>query len=151
MDSLLYSHEIAKEMIYNIDESNTLLLPVLTKYETNSLMCCLEIMFKFYVDGGSSKMDLETKLINVLNETFTYYLSLASKLQQDDWNGLLIMIYGQILAIDDGDEKFVKLAPTLYYHSCDILSAVQISKELKSVICQMLKRIGSLYGIKKSK
>ncbi|CAB4064355.1 ARFGEF [Lepeophtheirus salmonis] len=135
------SHRSAKELMSRMEDKT--MLPVLTKYETSSLTCCLEILFEFYVDESS---DLNSKLLDILRESFSYYLSMTSKLQKDEWNSLLLVTFNHLYTVND--EKFIQLMPELYNHTCDILSS-HISNELKVIICKVMKRVGLCFDIVK--
>ncbi|QQP48819.1 Uncharacterized protein FKW44_009249, partial [Caligus rogercresseyi] len=144
VDSLVASHKSARELISSTEDRT--LLPVLIKYETSSLTCCLQIIFEFYVDGSTG---LNNKLLDILREAFAHYLSMTSKLQKDEWNSLLLVIFHHLYRVND--EKFTQVMPELYNHTCDILLSSPISNELKVIICKVMKRVGVCFQIVKKR
>lgn len=76
--------------------------------------------------------------------SLSYFLLITSKTQQESWSDLLSVVFGQILNFPDS--KFGVAIPVLYSSICDILS-VQTAKRFREVLAQVMRRIGTTYGI----
>jgi hypothetical protein len=120
---------------------------MLVKQETESLKCGAEILLELYgykTPDSARFQETETKLLSVLEEVLLYFLTITSKNQQDSWTPLLCLIFEQISNL--GEPEFRVTLPVLYTHICDILS-VNVSSDLKIIICGLLKRVGRVYNI----
>lgn len=110
-DCLLQSHRFAKCFNINQEQRNLLwragykgsVKPNLLKQETQSLACCLRILFKMYSDEGRREQwyVIEKKLIMVCKEALEYFLKLESEGHRDAWTSLLLLIMTRLLKMPD--------------------------------------------------
>lgn len=110
-ECLLQSHRFAKD--FNMDHEQRNLLwkagykgtvkPNLLKQETQSLACCLRILFKMYCDDGrrSHWPIIQSKLISVCQEALEYFLKLQSEAHRDSWTTLLLLVLTRLLKMPD--------------------------------------------------
>lgn len=127
------------------------LLSMLVKQETESLKCGAEILLELYTykcPNSDRFQETETKLLSVLEEVLLYFLTITSKNQQDSWTPLLCLIFEHISNLEESE--FQVMVPALYVHVCDILF-VNVSSDLKIILCRLLKRVGRVYKIVKWK
>ena len=89
LDCLIQAHRFARNFNAN-SEQRTLLWksgfignakPNLLKQETQSLSCCLRVMFRLYFDKSRSDCwtEIETRLLPLCSEVISYFLSLTSE------------------------------------------------------------------------
>lgn len=110
-DCLLQSHRFAKCFNLNQEQRNLLwragykgsVKPNLLKQETQSLACCLRILFKMYADENRQEQwcTIEKKLILVCKEALDYFLKLESEAHRDAWTSLLLLIMTRLLKMSD--------------------------------------------------
>lgn len=110
-DCLLQSHRFAKTFNVNHEQRNLLwkagyrgsVKPNLLKQETQSLACCLRILFKMYSDDGRTThwSVIEKKLISVCQEALDYFLKLQSEAHRDAWTSLLLLVLTRLLKMCD--------------------------------------------------
>ena len=80
------------------------------------------------------------------NEFFSsYFLAITSKSQQESWTGLLTLTFDNLTQLPE--DKFRITMPKLYNHICDILSVQTIAQDLRSALCQILKKVGAVYQV----
>ena len=152
VDCLLTSHKVARSYLADHQvpsQSDTTIIPLVVKQETESLKCALEILLELYVNQSNMK-DYEpeltqTKLLDVLQDVLAYFLAITSKSQQESWTGLLTLTFDNLTQLPE--EKFRITVPVLYNHICDILSVQTISQDLRSALCQILKKVGVVYEV----
>ena len=152
VDCLLTSHNVARDYLKNHQvpsQNDTTIVPLVVKQETESLKCALEILLELYVNQHNMKDyddDLtEKKLLNVLQDVLAYFLAITSKSQQESWTGLLTLTFDNLTQLPE--DKFRITMPKLYNHICDILSVQTIAQDLRSALCQILKKVGAVYHV----
>eukprot|EP00095_Tigriopus_kingsejongensis_P004290 maker-scaffold722_size106786-snap-gene-0.21 protein:Tk04290 transcript:maker-scaffold722_size106786-snap-gene-0.21-mRNA-1 annotation:"GF14256" len=121
-------------------------LSILVKQETKAAECLLTILIELCTSnvGNEFQKSLEKYFVSFLVNVLGYFLSMTTKTQQEHWDRMLASISEQILNFQE--PMFISAMSSLYNLICDILS-IGVSKEFRGVLCQMLKRIGSLYDI----
>ena len=149
VDCLLESYSEAKKAIkaVTIDGTGDMgNLPLLINQETASYKSAMDILLEMYHDKSNNmNQDVtEQRILIVLNEGLKYFLQTSSKAQRDIWCDLLSQIFEQILNFPES--KFRVTIPMLYPNICDIL-ALQTTKEFRTVVCKLLKRIGLVFKI----
>ena len=110
-ECLLQSHRFAKAFNSDHDQRNLLCKagyrgatkPNLLKQETQSLACCLRILFKMYGDDGRRQHwpVVQTRLISVCREALEYFLKLQSESHRDAWTSLLLLVLTRLLKMPD--------------------------------------------------
>lgn len=111
MFTLIIYFRFAKAFNLNHEQRNLLwkagyrgsVKPNLLKQETQSLACCLRILFKMYCDEGRQKhwTVIETKLITVCQEALDYFLKLQSEGHREAWTSLLLLVLTRLLKMPD--------------------------------------------------
>ncbi|TRY63979.1 hypothetical protein TCAL_07154 [Tigriopus californicus] len=121
---------------------------IMVKQETKAAECLLLILIELCTSNLPSEYQksLEKYFVGFLVDVLGYFLSITAKTQQEQWDRMLSSTLGQVLAFQES--MFLSVMSSLYNLICDILS-IGVSKDLRSVACQMLKRIGALYDIPK--
>lgn len=154
VECLLTSHNVARAYLSDRrvpQHNDTTVIPLVVKQETESLKCALEILLDLYVESSESPDydadKTETKLLEVLSDVLRYFLAITSKSQQESWTNLLTLTFENLIKMPE--EKFRTTMPVLYRHICDILSVQTIAPDLRSILCQVLKRVGDVYGVVK--
>ena len=111
LDCLIQAHRFARNFNAN-SEQRTLLWksgfignakPNLLKQETQSLSCCLRIMFRLYFDQARSDCwaAIETKLLPLCSEVISYFLSLTSEAHGEAWTAVLLLLFTQLERLDE--------------------------------------------------
>ena len=111
LDCLIQAHRFARNFNAN-SEQRTLLWksgfignakPNLLKQETQSLSCCLRIMFRLYFDKARSDCwdEIETKLLPLCSEVISYFLSLTSEAHGEAWTAVLLLLFTQLERLEE--------------------------------------------------
>ena len=111
LDCLIQAHRFARNFNAN-SEQRTLLWksgfignakPNLLKQETQSLSCCLRIMFRLYFDKSRSDCwtEIETKLLPLCSEVISYFLSLTSEAHGEAWTPVLLLLFTQLERLEE--------------------------------------------------
>lgn len=113
----LQSHRFAKSFNINHEQRNLLwkagyrgsVKPNLLKQETQSLACCLRILFKMYCDESRRThwVVIENKLIAVCQEGLDYFLKLQSEAHRDAWTSLLLLVLTRLLKMPDDRVSYI--------------------------------------------
>ena len=151
VDKLMASYDSAKTVIRTINfergSSSMEHLPLLVEQESTAFRCATEVLLALYHDasrGEDKQGAAEAKLLEVINGGLAYFLLTSSKSQRETWSKLLTGIFEQILNLPES--KFRVAVPVLYMNVCEVLS-VQTTKEFRTVLCKILKRVGTMYSI----
>lgn len=148
VDCLKKSHDESRRNIAALKASpNVQVLNLLFKQETDTIKCALDILLELYQSpraSGVQKPLAEAKLLDLLHSGLSYFLTISSKTEQENWCDLLAVVFEQVLAFPEAEFRMAMAA--LYDRVCDMLLA-QTSKKLRVVLCDALKRAGRMYGI----
>ncbi|KAJ8959328.1 hypothetical protein NQ318_022014 [Aromia moschata] len=153
-DCLLQSHRFAKAFNFNHEQRNLLwkagykgsVKPNLLKQETQSLACCLRILFKMYCDEGRQQHwnVIENKLITVCQEALEYFLQLQSEGHREAWTSLLLLVLTRLLKMPDN--RFAVHVSRYYPLLCEIV-CFDLKAELRSILRRVFLRIGPVFHI----
>lgn len=143
VDSLLVSFASGRESIDKAFDA----LPLLIKQETQSYKSALDILLALYHDkqNHDNQGRTETRILGLLGDGLAYFLVTSLKSQRDAWSDLLAEVFEEILNFPDS--KFRVTVAVLYEGICDVLAVPTVSKEFRLVLCKVLKRVGTMYGI----
>ena len=111
LDCLIQAHRFARNFNAN-SEQRTLLWksgfignakPNLLKQETQSLSCCLRVMFRLYFDQSRSDCwsEIETRLLPLCSEVISYFLSLTSEAHGEAWTAVLLLLFTQLGRLEE--------------------------------------------------
>lgn len=151
-DCLLESHLFAKK--FNLDHEQRNLLwkagfkgkakPNLLKQETQSLSCCLRILFRLNSDSSRSR-DFEVihaKLIGVCSDALQHYLSLPTDIHREAWNSLLLLILVRLSRLPS--DRLRRHLSAYYQLLCDCLLVQNLPPEIKAGLRRVFMRAGAL-------
>jgi len=154
LDCLLQAHRFAKHFNSNGEQRNLLwksgfignAKPNLLKQETQSLSCCLRIMFRLYFDKSRSDCwpEIESRLLPLCSEVVSYFLTLSSEAHSDAWTNVLLLLFTQLEKLED--DRLRTFSAPLYPLLCQ-LWCIDVRPEVCSVLKNLFLRIGSVYGI----
>jgi len=154
LDCLLQAHRFAKHFNANTEQRNLLwksgfignAKPNLLKQETQSLSCCLRIMFKLYYDQRrkDSWEEVQARLIPLCVEVIEYFLTVSSETHSDAWTTVLLLLFTKLNRMDD--HRLSHFTPAIYPLLCE-LWCVDVRPEVCSVLRTLFLKIGSVHGI----
>jgi len=154
LDCLIQAHRFARN--FNADSEQRTILwksgfignakPNLLKQETQSLSCCLRIMFRLYFDKSRSDCwsEIENRLVPLCSEVISYFLSLTSEAHSEAWTPVLLLLFTQLARLED--ERLRIFSRPLYPLLCQIW-CVEVRPEVCSVLRNLFLKIGSVFGI----
>ena len=146
LDCLIQAHRFARNFNAN-SEQRTLLWksgfignakPNLLKQETQSLSCCLRVMFRLYFDQSRSDCwsEIETRLLPLCSEVISYFLSLTSEAHGEAWTAVLLLLFTQLERLEeDRLKRFAGLKYKVYPAS--ILFKYNFPGALYPLLCQI--------------
>merc|ERR1711953_767861 len=90
--------------------------PNLLKQETQSLSCCLRIMFRLYFDKSRSDCwtEIETKLLPLCSEVISYFLSLTSEAHGEAWTAVLLLLFTQLERLEEDRPEVCSVLRNLF-------------------------------------
>ncbi|XP_044296140.1 brefeldin A-inhibited guanine nucleotide-exchange protein 2 isoform X2 [Varanus komodoensis] len=154
LDCLQESHSFSKAFNSNYEQRTVLWRagfkgkskPNLLKQETSSLICCLRILFRMYVDENrkDSWEAIQERLLNVCSEALAYFITVNSESHREAWTNLLLLLLTKTLKVSD--EKFKAHASTYYPYLCEIMQ-FDLIPELRAVLRKFFLRIGVVFRI----
>jgi len=154
LDCLLQAHRFAKHFNANTEQRNLLwksgfignAKPNLLKQETQSLSCCLRIMFKLYYDERrkDSWDEIQARLIPLCVEVIEYFLTVSSETHSDAWTTVLLLLFTKLNQMDH--TRLSHFTPSIYPLLCE-LWCVDVRPEVCSVLRTLFLKIGSVHGI----
>jgi len=157
LDCLIQAHRFAKHFNSNGEQRNLLwksgflgnAKPNLLKQETQSLSCCLRIMFRLFFDKtrSDSWREIEERLLPLCSEVISYFLTLTSEAHSDAWTSVLLLLFTQLEKLED--ERLKIFSGPIYNILCQ-LWCVDLRPEVCSVLRNLFLRIGAVYGISSS-
>jgi len=157
LDCLLQAHRFAKHFNSNGEQRNLLwksgfignAKPNLLKQETQSLSCCLRVMFRLYFDKTRSDcwQEIEGRLLPLCSEVISYFLTLSSEAHSDAWTSVLLLLFTQLERLED--QRLRNFSAPIYPLLCQ-LWCVDVRPEVCSVLRNLFLKIGTVYGISNS-
>jgi len=154
LDCLLQAHRFAKNFNSNGEQRNLLwksgfignAKPNLLKQETQSLSCCLRIMFRLYFDKSRADCwkEIEERLLPLCSEVISYFLTLSSEAHSDAWTNVLLLLFTQLEKLDE--TRLRSFSGPIYPLLCQ-LWCVDVRPEVCSVLRNLFLKIGTVYGI----
>jgi len=154
LDCLLQAHRFARSFNSGSEQRNLLwksgfignAKPNLLKQETQSLSCCLRVMFRLYFDPGRSDCwtEVEQRLLPLCSEVLAYFLTLSSEAHSEAWTPVLLLLFTQMEKLQE--ERLRRFAAAVYPLLCQLWCA-DLRPEVCSVLRSLFLRIGVVYGI----
>merc|ERR1712039_126807 len=154
LDCLLQAHRFARSFNSGSEQRNLLwksgfignAKPNLLKQETQSLSCCLRVMFRLYFDPGRSDCwtEVEQRLLPLCSEVLAYFLTLSSEAHSEAWTPVLLLLFTQMEKLQE--ERLKRFAAAVYPLLCQLWCA-DLRPEVCSVLRSLFLRIGVVYGI----
>ncbi|PAA89773.1 hypothetical protein BOX15_Mlig000993g4 [Macrostomum lignano] len=151
-DCLMESHMFAKK--FNLDHEQRNLLwkagfkgkakPNLLKQETQSLSCCLRILFRLNSDPSRVRESelIHTKLVNMCSDALQHYLSLPTDIHREAWNSLLLLVLVRLSRLPS--DKLRRHLTVYYQLLCDCLLVQNLPPEIKAGLRRVFMRAGAL-------
>lgn len=154
LDCLVQAHRFARKFNTGSEQRNLLwksgfignAKPNLLKQETQSLSCCLRVMFRLYFDPTRSDCwpEIEQRLLPLCSEVLAYFLTLSSEAHSEAWTPVLLLLFTQLERLRE-DRLKIFSAP-IYPLLCQLWCA-DLRPEVCSVLRNLFLKIGSVYGI----
>ena len=71
------------------------------RQESTSAVCTLRILYQMLADQNREKnhKSIETRLLNLVSTSLSYFLSLSSEIHKDSWTPALLLIFTRILQL----------------------------------------------------
>jgi len=154
LDCLLQAHRFAKRFNSGSEQRNLLwksgfignAKPNLLKQETQSLSCCLRVMFRLYFDPQRQDCwgEVQQRLLPLCQEVVSYFLTLSSDAHSEAWTPVLLLLFTQLERLEE--DRLRVFAGPIYPLLCQLWCA-DLRPEVCGIVRNLFLRIGVVYGI----